>query len=126
MFDSSGRAVRRLAIRAPAVGRVVASDLDRDGCLDFVWAGADGVVSAIDGRARPLEGWPVRLEGYPIHLGATESLVTLADLDADGRLELLAAGGAGATAGGLHVYRLPSGPVVKAAVVRCSYSVRGR
>ena len=100
MAAGSCAALPPLGVVAHAVptgifGTPVLGDLDGDGFLDIVVAAMDQHVYAWDRHGSPLPGWPVLVQdpnpgGGQMPAGA-ESINTpvLADLDGDGRLEVL-------------------------------------
>ncbi len=89
----SGALIRRAG---PAVG-----DLDHDGVHEIVVAGSDGMVYALNPDCSPVSGWPKQVNDYFVPplvqaKSATqdiESTPVLADIDADGWLEVIVAVG---------------------------------
>ena len=75
--------------------KVVGADLDRapDGAPEIVAVGSDGVARAWDASGSPVPGWPVSLRE------TVDARPSLADLDSDGRVEVLVAAGPASVAG---------------------------
>lgn len=93
-------------------------DIDGDGKLDLVFTAWDpqgvgvkaGYVMALSRNGTPLSG-------FPKFIGKTVAPLTLADLDGDGFLEMLAAGGINYTGKQLHVFPTRARNHIKVAVL---------
>jgi hypothetical protein len=72
----------------------VVSDVNRDGHLDVVTADLSGWVHVLDGRSGlDIRGWPRRVQVNPGQPVAVESTPTVADIDNDGRKEVIVGAG---------------------------------
>ncbi len=98
-LDSDGTSVPGWPVTVPSwvdgTAGVLVGDIDRapDGAPEVVGVGSNGEVHVWDRSGRELEGWPVRLERGVLARGA------LADLDADGFLEIALSAGARSVVG---------------------------
>lgn len=75
---------------APASG-----DLNGDGCQELVLGCDDGLVYVFDHQGNPLPGWPKDLGNnqYGSRIAVENSSPALADLDGDGRLDIIMGNG---------------------------------
>jgi hypothetical protein len=72
----------------------VISDINGDGHLDIVTADLSGVVHVVDGRnGHELPGWPQLVQPTAGNTAAVESSPTVADLDHNGRREIIVGAG---------------------------------
>jgi outer membrane protein assembly factor BamB len=72
----------------------VVADVNRDGHADVVTADLSGWVHVLDGRnGNDLRGWPRAVQVNPGQTVAVESTPTVADLDGDGRKEIIVGAG---------------------------------
>ncbi len=72
----------------------VIADVNGDGHLDIVTADLSGTVNVFDGRTgRELPGWPQPVQPRPGSTTAVESSPTVADLDGNGRKEIIVGAG---------------------------------
>lgn len=93
-------------------------DIDGDGRLDMVFTAWDpkgtgvkaGYVMALSRNGTPLAG-------YPKFIGKTVAPLTLADLDGDGYLEMIAVGGINYTGKQLHVFTTRARNSIRVAVL---------
>jgi len=93
-------------------------DLDNDGKLDIVYTAWDpegtgkeaGYVMALNKNGKVVPGFPKKI-------GKAIAPVTFADLDGDGLLEMIAAGGINYTDAQLHVFPTASKVQIKMAVL---------
>lgn len=110
--------------RESYLGTPAVADLNGDDDLEIVATTWEGTIQVIDARGKTVDGWPVKLPevsicppgatvdercagpGHPISRGALASPV-LADLDADGKLEVIQAG----FDGDIHVYSHRGSPL---------------
>lgn len=93
-------------------------DIDGNGTLDLVFTAWDpkgigeraGYIMALSSRGG-------KLDGYPKYIGKTVAPLTFADLDNDGFLEMIAAGGINYTGKQLHVFKTRARNKIKIAVM---------
>lgn len=93
-------------------------DMDGDGYPEIVFTGTNingkeqgnGCVIALDRHGK-------MLEDFPKYVGKTYAKPTFADLDGDGYLEMIVAGGIGYTGPQIHIFRTESRHNVKIAVI---------
>ena len=72
----------------------VIADVNGDGYLDVVTADLSGMLHVLDGRTgRDLPGWPQPVQVVPGQTVAVESSPTVADLDNNGRKEIIVGAG---------------------------------
>jgi len=69
-----------------------------------------GYVNVLNTRGEPIPG-------FPKFVGKSYAPVTLSDIDDDGRVELIVAGGVALTSPGIHVFKVPAAPPVKIVVL---------
>jgi len=81
------------------------ADVDGDGSPDIIFTAwtndareKAGLVNVLNIKGEPLQG-------FPKYIGKSVTPVTICDLDGDGRLDIIAAGGVGLTAPQLHVFK---------------------
>lgn len=93
-------------------------DLDGNGSLDLVFTAwnPEGVGEEA-GYVMALSRTGVPLSGYPKYIGKTVAPLTFADLDNDGFLEMIAAGGINYTGKQLHVFKTRARNKIKIAVM---------
>lgn len=83
------------------------ADVNGDGELEIVFTAWTDDAREKAGYVNVLtvKGDPVK--GFPKYIGKTVTPVTVCDLDGDGQLDIIAAGGIGMTAPQLHVFKVP-------------------
>ncbi|MFC1744943.1 FG-GAP repeat domain-containing protein [Candidatus Riflebacteria bacterium] len=94
------------------------ADVDGDGKMDIIYTAFDpngkgkqaGYVHAISAKGK-------KVSGFPKYIGRTIAPVTIADLDGDGFIEIIAAGGIGYTDKQLHVFRTKGKIPIKMAIM---------
>ncbi|MGM0598676.1 MAG: FG-GAP-like repeat-containing protein [Candidatus Rifleibacteriota bacterium] len=93
-------------------------DIDGNGSLDLVFTAwnPEGVGEEA-GYIMALSRTGVPLSGYPKYIGKTVAPLTFADLDNDGFLEMIAAGGINYTGKQLHVFKTRARNKIKIAVM---------
>lgn len=100
-------------------------DIDGDGKLDLVFTAWDPQgVGAKAGYVMALSKNGTPLTGYPKYIGKTVAPLTFADLDGDGTLEMIAAGGINYTGKQLHVFPTRARNHIKIAVLGQEISFR--
>lgn len=93
-------------------------DIDGDGKLDLVFTAWDPQgVGVKAGYVMALSRTGTPLTGYPKYIGKTVAPLTFADLDGDGYLEMIAAGGINYTGKQLHVFPTRARNHIKIAVL---------
>lgn len=93
-------------------------DIDGNGTLDIVFTAWDprGIAEKA-GYIMALSRNGQKLDGYPKYIGKTVAPLTFADLDNDGYLEMIAAGGINYTGKQLHVFKTRARNKIKIAVL---------
>jgi hypothetical protein len=100
-------------------------DLDGDGIPEIVFSGNNGSYTGDQAGcviALNVEG--KMLEGFPKYIGKTIAPLTFADLDGDGVLEIIAAGGIGYTGPQLHVFKTKTKPKFKIVTIRQQTTIK--
>ncbi len=100
-------------------------DLDGDGIPEVVFSGNNGSYTGDQAGcviALNVEG--KMLEGFPKYIGKTIAPLTFADLDGDGVLEIIAAGGIGYTGPQLHVFKTKTKPKFKIVTIRQQTTIK--
>ncbi len=100
-------------------------DLDGDGSPEIVYSsimdGGDGLeagcVIALDKNGQPVKG-------FPRYVGKIYAPLTFADLDGDGSMEIIAAGGVGLTGPQLNVIRTDTRPKFKMVTLRQTTTIK--
>lgn len=97
------------------------ADIDGDGELDFVFTSFNDEAREKAGYINVLNSRGGKVPGFPKYIGKTYSTPTIADLDGDGRVDIIVSGGVGLTAPQLHVFKAPAAAPVKMLVLGTQY-----
>lgn len=97
------------------------ADIDGDGDPDFIFTSFNDEAREKAGYVNVLNSKGEQLPGFPKYIGKTYSTPTVADLDGDGRVDIIVAGGVGLTAPQLHVFKAPAAAPVKVLVLGTQY-----
>jgi len=77
----------QLSYQSPAI-----ADINEDGSLEMFIADMDGFIYGFSNDGKKLPGWPIDVKNY-IYLASFYSNAIVADIDGDGEMEIIAAGG---------------------------------
>ncbi len=97
------------------------ADVDGDGSIDFIFTSFNDDSREKAGYVNVLNSRGEQMPGFPKYIGKTYSTPTIADLDGDGRLDIIVSGGVGLTAPQLHVFKCPAAAPVKMLVLGTQY-----
>ena len=100
-------------------------DLDGDGEMEIVFTANDGMAKDIKaGCVIALNKDGEMLKDYPKYIGKTMAPLTFADLDGNGSLEIIAAGGIGYSGPQLHVIKTEAKQKFKIVTVRQQTTIK--
>lgn len=97
------------------------ADVDGDGEPDIIFTSFNDDAREKAGCLNVLNSRGEQMPGFPKYIGKTYSTPTVADLDGDGRVDIVVAGGVGLTAPQLHVFKAPAAAPVKVLVLGTQY-----
>ncbi|OQA78514.1 MAG: FG-GAP repeat protein [bacterium ADurb.Bin243] len=108
------------------IGRYIKSvpqiaDVDGDGEPDFIFTSFNDETKEKAGYVNVLTARGDQVPGFPKYIGKTYCTPTVADIDGDGRLDIIVAGGVGLTAPQLHVFKAPAAAPIKMLVLGTQY-----
>lgn len=100
-------------------------DLDGDGIPEIVFSGNNGSTTGDQaGCVIALDASGKLLEGFPKYIGKTIAPLTFADLDGNGTLEIIAAGGIGYTGPQLNVFKTKTKLKYKIVTIRQQTTIK--
>ena len=100
-------------------------DLDGDGIPEIVFSGNNGSYTGEQaGCVIALDAAGQMLEGFPKYIGKTIAPLTFADLDGNGTLEIIAAGGIGFTGPQLRVFKTKTKLKFKIVTIRQQTTIK--